>query len=98
MRAKRVQRGNKTTKGLSVLQHAIPPKREVGDGSRIKNRKLGLKLLVVASVKATIGKVRKKKLAIHVDGRSTDGMIENDTIVGTRSNPRKDGTRGDIDN
>jgi hypothetical protein len=98
MRTKRVQGRNKTTKGLSMLQHAIPPKREVGDGSRIENRELGLELLVIASVKSTSGEIRKKKFAIHVYSRSTNGMIDNNTIVGTRCNPRKDGTGGNIDN
>jgi hypothetical protein len=98
MGTERVQGGNKTTKGLSMLHHTVPPEREVGDGGRVKKRKLGLKGFVVASVKATIGKVGKKKLAVHVYSRSTNGVMDKDTIVGTRSNPRKDGTGGNIDN
>jgi hypothetical protein len=76
MWTERVERRNETTVVLRVLNNPIPPVREVGDGGRIKDGKLGLKLLLVASIKAFIRHVSEKELAIHVNSRSAERMMD----------------------
>jgi hypothetical protein len=98
MGTERMQRRNETAEGLGMLQNTIPPEREVGNRSRIKNGELGLKLFVVAVVKATIGHVGKKEFTIHVNSRGTDRMMDKNAIVGARSKPREYSTSGNIDN
>jgi hypothetical protein len=75
MGMERVERWNETTVVLRVLNNPIPPVREVGDGGRIKDGKLGLKLFLVASIKPFIRHVSKKELAIHVNSGSAERMV-----------------------
>jgi hypothetical protein len=97
MRAERVERWNETTVVLRVLDNPIPPVGEVGDGSRVKDRKFGLKMLLVASIKPFVRHVSKKKFAIHMNSRSAEGMMDQNAVVGTRGCPGEDGASMDVD-
>jgi hypothetical protein len=93
-----MERWNEATIVLRVLNNTIPPVREVGNGGRIKDRKLGLKLLLVASIEPLVGHVSEKELAIHVNGGSAKRMMDQNAVVGSRSCPGEDGSSMDIDN
>jgi hypothetical protein len=64
----------------------------------IENREVLLKLFVILSIKTTIGYGRQKQLTVHVNSIGANRMMNENAVVGTGRNPRKNGTGGSIHN
>jgi hypothetical protein len=95
---KGMQRRNKTTMVLSVLDDAIPPGREIEKGISGKGRKMLLKLLLSLGVETAIRQVGKEEGFIEVNRGSANGIVENETVIGTRSKPGNNGASRSIHN
>jgi hypothetical protein len=96
--AKSMKRRNETTIVLGVKDNPIPPGRKVTKRVGVKNREVLLELLLLLGIKATIGQVGQEQFTIHVESVRTNGMMNKDTTIRTRSKPGKDRTSGGIHN
>jgi hypothetical protein len=73
--AKSVERRDKTTIVLSVLNNTVPPGRKVREGMRIQRRKVLEEVLLLLHVKATRRKIGQEEFSIHMDGIGANRMM-----------------------
>jgi hypothetical protein len=57
-----------------------------------------LELFLLFHIKPTIGQIGQEERTIHVNGIRADGMMNKNTMIGPRSNPRNDRTSDSIHN
>jgi hypothetical protein len=96
--AKGMKGRDKATIVLAVQDNTIPPGGEIAKSIGIKSRKQLLELLLLFSVEATIGQVGKEKGAIHVNSVQANRMMDKNTMIGARSNPRNNRASVGINN
>jgi hypothetical protein len=98
VRAKGMKRRDEATIVLSMQDDTIPPGGKIAKSIGIKGGEELLKLLLLFRIEATIGQIGKEKGTIHMNSIRTNGMVNKNTMVGPRSDPRNNRSSCRIDN
>jgi hypothetical protein len=95
---KSVKWRNEATMILHMLDNAIPPRGKIKKRVNSECGKVLLKLFLSLGIKAMVGQVGKEKVLVHMNRRSTNREIKDNTMIRMGSIPRDNGTGDRINN
>jgi hypothetical protein len=95
---KSMERRNIATIVLTMKYNTIPPRGKITESISSKGRKELLELLLLLQVKPTIGQIGKEEGTIHVDSVGANRVMDKNTMIGPRCNPRNNGASDSIHN